>query len=676
MTRTTPMNSPEPATIPAPETESLTIPKVVIETGNRAPTAFGLDLRMDPVTGQLRQLACPRTGQVIVRYEAGAEVELNGRALDLRLVGREESPAEAVAWMRARVACAYGASASLLIRRTITLGGMPNRSGPPQSAHIRYEVRRAPNPETCDESDAIWRPDIEAPLFLETLTVPAAPCRWYGDRTCIRAPAIGGSGPREHVSLEDGPLSEALPYLQSDFRTAFPGQSTVNGAMYYERDSENFVWVLARRPHQGGRLEYGPQRHAYRFDWFRPLALQDEVMTPPVSFFWGRGLGEADAVLARQFDLYEEPPEWWYRTAWFWLHPLMQPGGSFETARRGAQTLMEQCGVRGFGLLAHDIPWSGGDIDVGSPRPSPSAGGADGLRRLVESIRSAGGHTFIWMSRTGHRAEDPAVRAAWALRGVDGRPIRIYPRRGNGVRLDVVNPGDPSFQEYLMEWIEYYVRQIGIDGIFWDSGFQPLPPDFGEKPYLANPGQTGPRMAECYERLYRFGRSLSRDFFMWAEGVSVDIPMNGFAVDQRDQEAGQLWMQRLAHAGPRRLVWRSCWAHDLASGFPFISPPNDVRLPATPAAYEQIALDPMNRWTCEIVRERGVRNAVGLGAGKSLLDEFVALSPGASGVARISAPRARGERLKHLHDGRVVVGRRADGDVIFEGLTSGAWVMF
>ena len=591
---------------------------------------FSLNIELDPQTGQILGLRDPKLDVEILRCERGAELELNDQPLDTRLSSVVQSRGEHITVLEARHNAAYGAGWTLRIRRVLTIGGGGLHPGPENSVHLRYEVRRVPHTEPGAGLDYIWQPALEAPLHLDTLTGLAAPVLWFGKPTRIRALAIGGSGPREHVSLEDGPVKEVLPFLQTAFRTVFPGQQSINGALYYHPSDERFVWTVARRPQTGGRVLFGENRQAFRFDYFTDFNLQNEFQTPAVSFLYGRGLKAADRVLAEQFDRYEEPPDWWHKTTWFWLHPNWQRGGSFATMSRGADILMDECGVNGFGIFMHDVPWSGNDCDVASPQPSPRLGGAAGLQRAVERIRNKGGHTYVWLSRHGHRQDTMGWQESWAVRGVDGRPVRIYNHPDVGVRLDIINCADPTFFDYIAGWIEYYVKQLGITGIFWDSGLQALPPDFGNKPYLRWPGETSARALDFYEKIYRFGRTLSPDFFMWVEGISTDAPMNAFAVDGRGH-TGHALLRRIAHAGPKRLIWRSAWPHDVASGFPFIRPFNDVCWEATETRYREVAADPMNQWLCRTVKERGCRQAIGLIDGISQLDEFVIASPGVTG---------------------------------------------
>jgi hypothetical protein len=237
------------------------------------------------------------------------------------------------------------------------------------------------------------------------------------------------------------------------------------------------------------------------------------------------------------------------------------------------------------------------------------------------------------------------------------------------VRLDIINCADPTFFDYIAGWIRYYVEHLGITGIFWDSGLQPLPPDFGNKPYLRWPGETSARALDFYERIYRLGRSLTPDFFMWVEGISTDVPMNAFAVDGRDH-AGHALLRRIAHAGPKRLVWRSAWPHDVASGFPFIAPFNDVGGAATEERYHAIAADPMNRWLCRIVKERGCWQAVGLADGISKLDEFLICCPGVTGTVTLPEPA---RTLQHVITGLKVRGKPSPKGVTFTLPADGAY---
>lgn len=638
---------------------------------------FCLKIAIDPATGQLLRLEDPETGVCLADYEAGAEIEWNGVPLRTRLERVEEAGSEHVTYLRAELPCAYGAGASLDIRRVLVAGGRGLHSGRTGNVELYYEVRRVPHLTPGDSLDAIWQPAIEAPLRLDTLTVLAAPARWFGSGTRMRALAMGGSGPREHVSVEDGPVAEVVPWLQSTFRRVFPGQQTVNGALYYHPDGEPFVWVVARRPATGGEIEFGVQRHAYRSYWFKDFPVHDEIMAPPITFTWGRGMAEAERRLACMFDHYEEPPDWFYHTCWFWLHAPWTRNGTYDGMRRAAEILMDEGGINGFGLLMHDIPAAGRDIDIGSPRPSPLLGGAAKLQRALSSIRDRGGHTYAWISRHGHRQDSLGFRETWRIVGADGRPIRLRAGAETCVTSDILNPADPSFVAYIKDWIRHYIQDLGIDGLFWDSGFQPIYPDFGNKPYLRHPGETLAAPQAFYDEIYRFGRSLHRDFFMWAEGISPDYAMNMMSVDGADSEESRSkneLMQRLAHAGPSRLVWRSNRPHDLSSGFVMMSPPSDIGWDGEDLEpYRRLANNPVTRAITKLVREKGVRDAIGLGGGRSLLDGYVVVSPGVTGEVRVPREHSPGTTLVNQVSGTRIPGVETADGVCFERVESGVY---
>jgi hypothetical protein len=638
--------------------------------------AFRLPLRLQPHTGQLLGLAMP-DGTPLLTFREGAELRVNGQPLSTILLSADQSTSEHVTLMEAHLPAGYGAGSRWQIRRVITLGGTGLHSGRSHSAHLRYELRRIPNTVPGDTVDYIWQPELEAPLRLDTVDTLTAPTDLLGPQTRMRALAIGGSGPREHVSFEDAPVADVVPLLGRGFRATFPGQPTINGALLHHPEDHRYLWAIVRRPSTGGRMDFDDNRLAFRFYYFQDMPLQQEVTTPAISLMWGHGLDDAERVLAEQFDQFEEPPDWWYHTTWFWLHPNWQKDGSFRAMGEGADILHEQCGVNGFGLFVHDVPWAGNDCDVTSPQPNPALGGERALREVLRRFNDRGIHSYVWMSQKGHRPDGPGYRDEWAIQGIDGRPIRLHNRPDSGVRLDIIDPADPSFFQYICDWIRYYVCDLGVTGIFWDSGFQPVPPDFGNKPYLRFPAQSMAAMLEFYRKVYRFGRSLSPDFFMWAEGINTDMPMNAFAVDKRDHEGGcgHALMHRIAHRGPQRLVWRSAWSHDVAGAFPFISPVNDVGWRADDRRYAEVAADPMNKWLCQTVRERHLREARGLGRGISQLDEFIIVSPKAPGQSiTLPTDRAADVQLTPVAgDAAPVKGVPLDGAMSFTLRQPGAY---
>jgi hypothetical protein len=638
-----------------------------------------MNINVDPQTGQLMSLSDPGLDMPLLSFRPGAEVEVNHQPLTSRLLEQNQSVDEHVSHLRLERQPTYKAGQRFNLHRYLLVGGRGHHTGPPNSVHIRYELHREPwrGDWTEGAMDQIWGEPMEAPFFLETLGVFTAANEFFGPSTRMRTLAIGGSGPREHVSYEDGPLAEVVPWLQSSFRTSFPGQITLPGAMYYDPADERWVWIIVRRPHTGGKVEFAEDGQRFRFCYFKNVAMHEAVMAPEVSIFWGRGLDQAEKVLADQFDAFREPPAWWFNTAWFWMHPIWQPGGSFEACERAVEILGDECGVRGYGIAGHDVPWAGRDIDPRSLRPSPVLGGDDGMKRLAGKIRERGGQSFVWFTRTGMQATGD-MRDRWSVRGENGKPLRLRPNKaGTGVGVEILSNAEPGFRDYLFETIEHYVK-LGVNGFFWDSGYQPMPPDFVDRPELNHPGEAMVAPMQFYEEVYRFGRSLSPDFFMWGEGITTEAVSNAFAVDNATHglHSAHPLMHRIAHLGRRRLVWRSAWPWDLAGAFPFVSPESDINNAPTEAYYRKIAADPMNRWLCQTVQQRGCRQAVGVGNGVAVLGEFVVAGKGVSGAVDVPESLCRGSRLVSEVGGQTLQGQpQPDGAVRFEVPQGGAWRM-
>jgi hypothetical protein len=636
-----------------------------------------LKIVTDDESGQLLRLIDTEIGREIVRFEPGEEFALNQRPLRISSVAVDRRFNDHRTVFDAEDHPMYKAGRRYRLTRHIVPGGTGPHVGRRRSLSLRVAVRRVPWGDWRNDLDQVWGPPIETPLYLETVTLLAAKTAFFGPNTRMRAVAIGGSGPRDHVSYEDGPVDEVVSWLRTGFRTSFPGQQSIPGALYYDPADERWLWIFCRHPHVGGQIEFEKHRQAFRFGFFRNLDLNREVITPDVTIHYGQGLDEAEAVLAEQFDLYEEPPDWWYHTTWFWLHPQFQKHASFDNMAEAIRILMDGCGVNGFGLVGHDIPLAGCDVEPRSYRASPYMGSDDGLRRAAELISSKGGHSYMWYTRSAAMqgtAGNGGFRDAWALKGEDGRPVYVDLINGQ-----MCNSLHPDYQAYVLAGLAYYVRELGITGIFWDSAFQPLSPDFSDPDgaYMDCPGEAMAGPPVLYEKAYRLGRSLSKDFFMWGEGLSTECRMNGFAVDNRrhGEKSGHLLMHRIAHAGPRRLVWRSAWPHDVAGAMPFISPFNDAGRDIGPAFYRKIAASPMNQWLCRTVKERGCRQAVGIADGTAVLDEFVIVADHEELCRRVVVPDKllRGRCLIHEVSGARVEGEQVAGGMAFDITETGAW---
>lgn len=612
----------------------------------------------------------------MLEFGAGHEFELNNTAVPTEVVDHADCWGGLKTVFDIKCWEGYLTGARYRLERVVVPGGQGNHIGPTNAVHFRHTLARVPWGDYTKPLDDLWNVPIEAPDLIKSVKVLCAPTGLFGPDTRMRAVAIGGSGPREHVSLEEGPIKAVLPWLKTSFRTTFPGQSTVPGALYFDPVDQSWVWIVVRHPDIGGEIEYREDGQSFRFLPYRDMKVHDLLCLPDVSIYYGKGLEEADRCMANFFDLYQEPPAWWYNTCWFWLHTFWQPDMNFEKAREGVKLLMDDCGVKGFGLSIHDLPLAGADCEARSRKASPHLGGDDGARQLVDFIHNRGGHTYMWMARYGKLgAGGPTLwRDNWAMKGIDERAV------GNNV-FRICDALSPGYRQDMHKWIDYTINDLGITGIFWDSAFQPYPPNFSaaSKDWLNFPGEAIAGPSSLYEEIYRLGKKHNPDFFMWGEGISTERVSNAFAVDNptHGERSGHELMHRLAHAGPRRLVWRSCWTQDVSGAFPFIKPQADLHRTLESGFYRDVAADPMNRWLCQAVAQRGCRQARGIADGIAVLDDIVVVPDHKALWKTVVVPTelARGTGLKNLLSGAEVKGRECAGGVEFAIDAAGPWQM-
>lgn len=646
------------------------------ETSPVKQTARHMEITYDDRTGQIQSLVDTRSGREVISFAPGHEFEVNHRPLSVEVMKHKPFWGGIMTRFDVRSMDCYLAGARYELQRVVVPRASGNDGGNGDSVHIRHTLRRKEWGDWEDPLDDLWEHPIESPELIKTMSVLCASTPFFGEKTHMRAIAIGGSGPREHVSLEDGPIAEVMPWLQTRFRNTFPGQSTVPGALYYDPEDERWLWIVTHHPYIGGDVGFSEDGIRFNFHPFQQMSMHDRFVLPDISIYYGQGMDEADKVMATLFDLYEEPPEWWYKTTWFWLHPLFQKNANYENMQKAVDILMDECGVNGFGLILHHLSPAGADCECHSPKSSPILGGDDRLKPVLKRIREKGGHTYAWMARYGRiAAGGPQTwQNDWALRGIDTRPV------GHEV-FRICDSHSPDWRAFLRKWVEYYVRYLGVDGIFWDSAFQPMVPNFSDasNSWLNCPGEAMAGGPSFYEEIYRFGKDLHEDFFMWGEGITTECMMNAFAVDNRTHgdRSGHALMHRIAHAGPRRLVWRSAWPHDVSGAFPFLKPVNDVGRDLASDFYEEVASDPMNQWVCKTVKERGCRQARGIADGIAVLDEFIVVSPDEKLLGPVTVPGdlARGSSLIHVISGEKLEGVNADDGVRFDLTATGAWRM-
>jgi len=593
----------------------------------------GIDIQYDAGTGQLLGIRDTVLDMDVVRYAPGHEVEINRRGVPTTLTHVDDNPgAPAFQSVLSSVSHpAIGSHQSFNLFRSVVVGRVDqpfgNHLNPPQSLHVRYRLDRKRVDDYADPiaHSAGSRP-VQMPLWLETFGALCGKTEWFGPETRMLQAAPGGAGPKEHVGVAEGPVAEVVPILWNTFRRAHPGVQMLPGAAYYHEDGR-WLWITAQRPDVGMHWDYEPDAIKAQFAFHDRLAPNEVVYPPEVSLYWGKG-GRAEMLerMANAFVLYEEPDDWFYRTTWFWLHWWQRRERGFEEMADHARHLYEELGVTGFGVAGHDVRPGCWDCSAGSLSPSPLYGGDRGMEKLGETIQDIGAHAFVWMSFAG-LGNPGDIKHHWRLLGDDGRPYDSF-SLGSFDLYNGLNFNHPEVRDYYLATVRQYVEDFGIDGIFWDCGGVPLPPDFAPphtRPFQRFPGEAMVGGYDLMREIMRFGKQLSPDFFMWHETFSADLPGHGYS----SHTGSERFLGEIAHAGRKRLVYRSGSTYNLDGGFAMLDPNQDTvfKSPISIDSYKDMVADPMNRWLVRFVADHGVRDARRIGPGAAHCHGHVVVDP-------------------------------------------------
>lgn len=595
-----------------------------------------LTLGYNPETGQLLSVHDRSLDLDVIRFEGGAELEINEHALPLKMVNQDEPGVSGPAWqcnLRSVTHPSIGCAQGLDIMRLVVVGSECRPWGghldPPNSLHIRYRINRArvDSYHSPEAHSAGQQQPVQMPLWLDTVGLLCARTDWFGPETKMLQASIGGCGPRSHVGLEDGPVNEVVPHLWNTFRRTHPGAQMIPGAAYYHEDGR-WLWITAQRPTVGMHWDYETERQVARFEYHALLNPAEIIHTPEVSLYWGcGGREEMLKVMNQHFIRYEEPPDWFYHTTWFWFNWWRHRANGFADIAEQAQFLHDELGLTGFGITTHDLRPGMWDCGTSRLAPSPHLGGEEGLRKLGETIRGFGGHMFVWLPWNGMSQPSPELKPDWCIQGQDGRPYTSF-SLGSCDLYQGLNFNHPEVQEYYLDWIRRYICEFGVDGIFWDCGGGPQPPDFApadKRPFQRFPSESMTGGYKFMEKVIREGRKCSPDFFMWHECFSQDLPATGYST----HTGNDAFAMELNRHGPNRLVYRSGSTYNLYGGLARVAPAEDSSLqpPGTLDAYRDMTGDAMNKWIVQFVREHGIRQAQGIQPGVACCDAHVIVDP-------------------------------------------------
>lgn len=540
------------------------------------------------------------------------------------------------------------------------------------SLHLQYRVKRVPM-EHIYPMPGPNTHDLEQPLWVDTLGFLGWNFSLMRPDTKMRVCHLSGGGPFEHISAEDGPMSEVTPKLWHLMRRTYPGVQSIPGALFYRHDPEQWLFLLARRSKLAYTTDYNEHGMQFHMQYHKFMAPLEEFPVPEMSIFWGRDLEEMEALWADQFDQYEEPPEWQYHTTWTATHGAGPNPRKYSEVGDAAVASIEHGGANGIWLYTHDIKRFDTDTSPSSAGPCPNSGTRHDFRDMVKRIHHAGGRVKVWLSASGMKPWGD-LQPGWSIKGVDGVPWVSWGWDAHEF-ITACNALDPGFRKYMLDWTRRYVEDFDVDAFFLDCGVFTLTCDFDPAHTQGHfPSEAGPAMRELFHEMWDLIQEIKPgDFHMWYEGTHSDYPGSGYAWGNMvfpppppEATTGQRMMYNFVRRRPeRRLVWGTLSAYDLACGMAHWDPPMGG-LGSVAEALENAA-NPMNQFIVKLVRERGTREARGITDGLSWLDNLLITIPQYHGAVTIAEPALQnlkavehvltGERIEATRDeqGRPVI---------------------
>ncbi len=628
------------------------------------------DLRIsyDENTGQILNIFDKRLEMEVISFKPGHEVEINKIPLPVQLVHIDDNGKDP-AWqcmLRSITHPSIGGAQGFDVFRQVVIGSAckpwGNHINPPQSLSIRYRLdrMRVMHYEAEENMSAGARP-LQMPLWLDTAGALCAKTDWFGPETRMIQSSLGGCGPRSHVSHEEGPVSEVVPHLWNHYRRAHPGVQMVPGAIYTHPDGR-WLWITAQRPTVGMHWDFEIDACKAQFQFHARLQPAEIIHLPEVTLFWGKsGREEMLARLNENFIAYEEPGDWFFHTTWFWLHWWQYRERGLDDMVEHIKYLHGELGLTGFGITTHDVRPGSWDCAASSLRPTPHHGGAEGMRKVGKTVRELGGKMFVWMPFLGMAPPSSDIKYDWAIKGEDGRPYESF-SVGSFDMYHGMNFNHPEVQDYFLGWIRRYIEEFYVEGVFWDCGGSPLPPDFSEpstRPWQKYPSETMIGSYRFMERVLAEARRWSPDFFMWCEVMGMDLPANGYSTHTGQEE----FLFEIIRAGRKRLVYRSTSRYNLHGGYATVCPGSDTVFPSPVSieTYRPMAKDPMNKWLVRFVRENGIREALPLNRRASLCAGHVVVDPTTEPIA-VTLPlwADKVERVTDVLSGTTVRAEKVD----------------
>lgn len=623
-----------------------------------------LQVQLDEKTGRVASVRLFGEELLDTAAPCRSELYVNGAPLEMRPHRDPNDPTRELAHLKGeRWVDHFSGWGLVLARRMGARAGLKHRC-----FGIQTHVRR----ELCDQSlpcPGPGGPPVEAPLYIDTLSLLPWNWRFWGDDTRMIFPSSHSSGPTDeygHAGYEHGTPEECKRFLRNVWRRIYPGCMVIHGGLFYNAKTGHWIALTCRRPTVGYilNIEDAGRGVCYDFTLHAPMGLGESLRLPEIKIYYGRTREDMMSWLGDYATFYyEEPPEWVHRTlfgrglAWDNRPTWTEQADYWEEG-------LDDGLYSGIGYcLVTNRPIRSGTTPTGY-EPDPNHGTQAEFKSMCRRMAARGVPVLIWMSHSGlaYQGGD-AYDDDWFTRGIDGRVCASWGSI-DGPELAHINPGHPGYIEYTKKWIRFYIRECGCKGIFLDCLSWAFPPDFRPRPWMRFPGDTNRMAIRFMDEVYACLKECDPEAILLGEGASVDMPVNVFSIHSNPVRAidglgPRDFLLQLNKYSPKRIVIDQGPRFFPASGFCCLDP--------APEAAEH------NRALCRLLKERGGRRAfTHLPGDLSIMDDLLIVPVGPPRELRLPEPWAGTAALIDEVGGARF---EKDSDGVFRGVGRGIYRM-
>ncbi|MGD0092765.1 MAG: hypothetical protein ABSE73_22870, partial [Planctomycetota bacterium] len=519
----------------------------------------GLQVRCEGKTGQVCSVKLYGRELLDPQKPCESELYVNGRPLKLRPHTDPHDPARQLTHLKGEHFVNQFAGWGLVLARS--MGG---RTG---MKHNCFGIQTLVRRELCDQTcpcPGPGGPVVEAPLWVDTLSVLNWNWRFWGADTRMIFPSAHPTGPEDefgHAGYEHDTPENCKRFMQNVYRRIYPGSLVIHGGLFYNARTHHWLALTCRRPQVGYsiNIEQAGRGVGYDFALHAQFGLGETLQLPEIKLYYGRTRDEMMRWLGGYVTFYyEEPPEWVFKTLWgeglAWNNqPTWTAQADYWERKLDAGELS------GIGYcLVTNRPVSSGTTPLGY-EPDPNHGSLAEFRAMCQRMAGRGVPLLIWMSHSGLLyGGSPDFDDDWFIRGIDGRLCASWGSIDQG-GLTQINPGHPGYLEYTKKWIRFYIGECRCKGIFMDCFVWAFPPDFRPRSFMRFPSDTNLLAVKFAREVYACVKECDPEAILLGEGASMDFPVNVFAINSNPRRATdglgpRDFFLQLNRWAPKRLV--------------------------------------------------------------------------------------------------------------------------